>query len=107
MSLVGRLERNIAKLEKSIEKDHGKIDELRTKCESHKIIKAEFNVKRRHIEEKIRAMDSRMRVLQGGIAKEKRHLEEKTEEKRKNKKEAERREKNYFKWSEENERKSN
>jgi chromosome segregation ATPase len=82
MSPVGRLERNIAKLEKSIEKDHEKIDELRTKCESHKITKAEFNVKRIHIEEKIRAMDSRMRVLQGGIAKEKRHLEEKTEEKR-------------------------
>jgi len=36
-------------------------------------------------------MDSRMRVLQGGIAKEKRHLEEKTEEKCNNKKESERR----------------
>ena len=63
------------------------------KCESHKITKAEFNIKRRRIEEKIRAMDSRMRVLQGGIAKEKRHLEEKTEEKRKNKKRSEKKRK--------------
>jgi len=51
MSLVGRLEKNIAKLEKSIEKDHEKIDELSAKCESHKITKAEYNIKKRHIEE--------------------------------------------------------
>lgn len=81
MSLARRLKRNILKLEKNIEKDHDKIDELIAKCESHKITKAEFNVKKRHIEEKIRAKDSRIRVLQGGIAKEKRHLEEKAEEK--------------------------
>jgi len=40
MGLVGRLERNIANLEKSIEKDHEKIDELNAKCESHKVTKA-------------------------------------------------------------------
>ena len=35
-------------------------------------------------------MDSRMRVLQGGIAKEKRHLEEKAEEKHRKKEDKER-----------------
>ena len=79
------------------------------KCENHKIAKAEFNVKKSHIDEKIRAMDSRMRVLQGGVTKEKRHLEEKAEEKRKKeekkaekKGEKKRREKAYFNWSEKN-----
>ncbi len=103
MSFARKLERNILNLEKNIEKDHDKIDELRAKCESHKITKAEFNVKKRHIEEKIRAMDSRMRVLQGGIAKEKRHLEEKAEEKHRKrgekpgkKEEAKRRERKFL-----------
>ena len=106
MSLAGRLERNIVKLKKNIEKDHEKIDEIGAKCESHNITRGKFSVKRKHIEEKIRAMDSRMRVLQGGIAKDKRHLEEKAEEKRMNKEKAKKREENYHKWSEENERKS-
>ena len=50
-----------------------------------------------------------MRVLQGGVTKEKRHLEEKAEEKRKKeekkaekKGEKKRREKAYFNWSEKN-----
>ena len=85
MSFVGRLERNIEKLEKNIEKEQKQIEELHDKLESKKITSAEFTIKKKRIEAKIRAMDSRMRVLQGGIAKEKRRLEEKAEEKRKGK----------------------
>jgi hypothetical protein len=90
MSFVGRLEGNIEKLKKNIEKEYGKIDKLHEKCENHTITKAEFNHKKQHIEDKIRTMDSRMRVLQGGLTKEKRHLEEKAEEKRIKKEEKER-----------------
>ena len=43
--------------------------------------------KKKKIEEIIRALDSRMRVLQGGITKEKRHQEELAEEKKKKKEE--------------------
>ena len=59
-------------LKKNIEKESEKIEKLREKYENHKITKGELNVKKIHIEEKIRVMDSHMRVLQGGMAKMKR-----------------------------------
>ena len=62
MSFVGRLERNIAKLEKNIEKEQKQIEELHDKLESKKITSAEFTIKKKRIEAKTRAMDSRMRV---------------------------------------------
>ena len=80
-----RLERNIAKLEKRIEREELKIEQLREKCENKKITKADFNIKKKQHDAKIHAMNSRIRVLQGGMTKEKRHLEEKAEEKRKKK----------------------
>ena len=89
MGFIERLERNIAKLEKRIEREEHKIQNLREKCEQKKITKADFNIKKRHIDERINAMKSRIRVLQGGMTKEKRHQEEKAEEKRKKKEEKE------------------
>jgi hypothetical protein len=83
MSYINRLERNIHQLEKFIEKEHIKIKELQLKFEQHKTTRTNFNIKKRKINEKIRATDSRIRVLRGMHAKEKRHLEEKEEEKRK------------------------
>jgi len=83
MGLIGRLERNIVKLEKRIEKEQMKIENLHDKCERKKITKAEFNIKEKHIEEKIHAMKSEMGNLHGEIAKAKRQLEEKTKEKKK------------------------
>ena len=83
MGLIGRLERNIAKLEKRIEKEQMKIENLHEKCERKKITKAEFNIKEKHIEEKIHAMKSEMGSLHGEIVKAKRHLEEKTKEEKK------------------------
>jgi len=82
MGFIERLERNIAKLEKSIEKEQLKIEHLHEKCESHKITKGEFSIKKRRHDEKIHSMNSRLRVLQGGITKEKRREEERAEEKK-------------------------
>jgi len=83
MGLVGRLEKNIVKLEKRIEKKQMKIESLHEKCESKRITRAEFNIKKKHIEEKIHVMKSEVGVLHGEIAKAKRRLEEKSKEKRK------------------------
>ncbi len=83
MGLIGRLERNIVKLEKKIEKEQMKIENLHEKCERKKITKAEFNIKEKHIEEKIHAMKSEMGSLHGEIDKANRHLEEKAKENKK------------------------
>ena len=87
MGFVERLERNIAKLEKRIEKEQMKIEQLHQKCEAKKITKADFNIKKQQHETKIHAMGSRMRVLQGGVTKEKKHIEERAKEKEEEKKE--------------------
>ncbi len=87
MGFIERLERNIARLEKRIEKERIKIEHLHEKCESKKITKADFNIKKMQIEAKIHSMNSRIRVLQGGMTKEKKHQEEKAKEKQKEKEE--------------------
>ena len=71
MSFLGRLERNIKKLERNIEKEQKQIEKLYDKLESKKITGGELTIKKKHIEEKIRAMDSRMRVLKGGACQRK------------------------------------
>ena len=75
MSFQKRLKRNIEKKEKTIEKERQKIEMLKEKLDAHKINRAEYNIKKKKIGEKIRFMDSRMRVLQGGLTKEKRQQE--------------------------------
>jgi hypothetical protein len=89
MGFIERLEKNIAKLEKKIEREQLKIAALEERCESKKITKAEFNLKRKTHDEHIHAMSSRIRVLQGGIVREKQHQEEKAEEKEKKQEEKE------------------
>ena len=83
MSLVSRLERNIYGLQRKIEKEYDKIGSIHKKYVNKKMSSAEFNLKKKKIDDKIREMDSRMRVLKGSLAKERRRLEEKSEEKRK------------------------
>jgi hypothetical protein len=85
MSFEKRLEKAIAKKEKEIEKEKQRISLLQVKLDSGKMTRAEFNIKRKRIEEKIKALNSRMRVLQGGLTREKRHQEELAEEKEKKK----------------------
>jgi hypothetical protein len=87
MSFEKRLEKAVEKKEKEIEKEKQRITLLHTKLDSSKITRAEFNIKRKRIEEKIKALNSRMRVLQGGIARERRHQEELAEKKQKEKEE--------------------
>lgn len=89
MGFIERLEKNIARLEKKIEKEQMRIEHLHEKCESKKITKADFNIKKMQIEGKIHAMNSRIRVLQGGMTKEKKHQEEKAKEKQKKKEDKE------------------
>jgi hypothetical protein len=89
MGFIDRLERNIAKLTQKIEKEQTKIAQLEAKCDSKKITKAEFNLKKRHHDEQIHAWSARIRVLQGGIVKENKHIEERAEEKEKKKEEKE------------------
>ncbi|MFH1101190.1 MAG: hypothetical protein V1726_04040 [Methanobacteriota archaeon] len=82
-----RLEKSIHKLEKTVQKEQMKIDHLESRVTSNKITKADFTIKKKQIEERINALNTRVRVLQGGMTKEKRHEEEKAEEKRKKKEE--------------------
>lgn len=89
MGFIDRLEKNIAKLEKKIEKEEMRIAQLEAKCEGKKITKAEFCLKKRHHDERVHAYSARIRVLQGGIVREKQHIEEKAEEKEKKKEEKE------------------
>ena len=77
MGKIRRLERNIEKLEKKIEKEQLKIENLLMKCDNKKITKADYNIKREHIEEKIHVMKSEIGGLHGDVAKTKRRLEEK------------------------------
>jgi len=77
MGKIRRLERNIEKLEEKIVKEQLKIEDLLIKCDSKKITKADYNIKREHIEEKIHVMKSEIGGLHGDVAKTKRRLEEK------------------------------
>ncbi len=83
MGFIERLEKNIATLEKKIEKEELKIASLQAKCDGKKITKAEFVLKKRQHDDHIHAWSSRIRVLQGGIVREKKHQEDKAEEKQK------------------------
>ena len=87
MSFEKRLEKAIEKKGKEIEKEKQRIEILHGKLDSGKMTRAEFNIKRKKMEERIKALSSRMRVLQGGLTREKRHQEEAAEEKEKKKEE--------------------
>ena len=81
MGLIGRLEKSIVKLERKIKKEEMKIENLHEKCERKKISKAEFNIKKKHVEEKIHKMKSEIGGLHGEIVKAKRRIEEKEKKK--------------------------
>ena len=85
MSFLKRLEKKIDVKEKQIEKQRHEIDNIKEKFDSGKITRAKYNIKKNKIEEKIKTLNARMRVLQGGMAREKRHQEEVAEEKKKKK----------------------
>lgn len=81
MSLIRRLEREILGFEKHIEKENMQIDKLYDKMVSKKITGGDFSIKKEKIEDKIRAMKSRIRVLHGELAKIKRHMIEENDSK--------------------------
>jgi len=86
MSFEKRLEKSIAKKEKAIEKEKDRIVTIKEKLDSGKITRAKYNIEKKKVEAKIREMSSRMRVVQGLLAKEKRHQIELEEEKKKKEK---------------------
>ena len=77
MSFIKRLEKNIIKREKAIEKENEKLDILKNKLNSNELTRAEYNIKKGKIENNIRTLDARIRTLKGIITKEKKHIEEK------------------------------
>lgn len=99
MSLYDRLKKKIAKLEKNIEKKQTQIEKLKIECGKNLISDYDLISQKRRIEDKIKAMNVRVRILKGESAKRKRQMEEKIRKKREQKG----REKNYFKSSKKNE----
>ena len=81
--LIKRLEKNIARCEKEIEKTRKKIEELERDYKANKITKAKFNIKKRTYEDRINALNARIRVIRGGIVREKKREEEKKEKEKK------------------------
>jgi len=77
MSFIKRLEKNIAKREKAIEKENEKLDVLKNKLNANELTRAKYNIKRGEIENNIRTLDARIRALKGMITKEKKIIEEK------------------------------
>lgn len=77
MSFIDRLEKNIMKKEKAIEKEKQNLSDLKEKLDSNELTRAKYNLKKSKIENKIRFMNSRMRTLKGMMIKERKHQEEK------------------------------
>jgi response regulator of citrate/malate metabolism len=81
MSRITRFERDMNKLEKNIEKQQETIEALFNQLHHKKISEDVFSGENDNIVDRIRAMISRMQLLQGIIVKENRSLEEKKQEK--------------------------
>ncbi len=77
MSFINRLEKNITKREKTIEKENEKLTDLKNKLNSNELTRATYNIKKGKIENKIRILDARIRTLKGMVIKEKKIIEEK------------------------------
>jgi hypothetical protein len=103
MSRINWLEKEIAKLEKHIDKEKNRAENLNHKQENKRNVVRIFSPKSVKIEDKIKTMDLKIISLQGRIVKEKLKLKIKSEEKEERK----RREKKYLEWSGEYEGKNN
>jgi len=77
MSFINRLEKNITKRGKTIEKENEKLTDLKNKLNSNELTRATYNIKKGKIENKIRTLDARIRTLKGMVIKEKKIMEEK------------------------------
>ncbi len=77
MIFINRLEKNITKRGKTIEKENEKLTDLKNKLNSNELTRATYNIKKGKIENKIRILDARIRTLKGMVIKEKKIMEEK------------------------------
>jgi hypothetical protein len=69
MSLYSRLKKKIAKLEKNIEKKNHQIEKLKIECEKKLIADYDFISQKKRIEEKIKALNNKVRILKSASAK--------------------------------------
>ena len=83
MGFIERVDKNISKLGKRISKEESKIAILNKKFEEKKITKAKLNLEHNKINEKIKALKTRIQTLKGIIVKEKQHQEKKEEDRKK------------------------
>jgi hypothetical protein len=74
MSLIRSLEHQINRLEKKIEKEKDKMNNLELKYEHDELSKIKFQSKKKHNEEMIKLMELRIRILKGELVK-RRHIE--------------------------------
>jgi len=72
MSLIKSMEHKIDRLEKKIEKEKEKMNDFQLKYNHNNISKIEFQSMKKRIEEMIKVMNLRMRILKGEIIKKKR-----------------------------------
>jgi chromosome segregation ATPase len=79
MSTYDRMERKIERLERHIDKHKQKMNELHQKHQNHEISERKYCSKKNHIQSKIRDLDAQVRILKGGLVKQKHHLKDSAE----------------------------
>ena len=94
MILIIRLEKKEVKLEKKINKQIEKIEDLNHKFQNNLISKKKYCAGKKRIEDIIKILNVRLRITRGEMAKRKRLAIEKGNKNEERK----RREKNYFEW---------
>ena len=99
MGLFKRMEKKVPKLERKIEKKQKQIEKLRAEYNECMIADYDFISQKKRIEEKIKAMRIKVRILRDEIARKKRYMDEKARERV----EQMRSEKKYFEWCKKNE----
>lgn len=77
MGLMKRVDREIAKLEKKIQKEHMRLEKLEQQYKDKKITKAKLHMGKKDIEQKIKNYKNRIGTLKGLAVKEKHNIEEK------------------------------
>jgi hypothetical protein len=93
--MYNRLKKKIDKLEKNIEKKQQEIKKLNIDCERKLISDFDMISEKKRIQDKIKTMNIRLRILKGELVKRKRLIEDKLNKKRQRKD----RENKYFEWS--------
>ncbi len=79
MSVSHRLERKIEKLEQKIDKQKQKMNMLQQRHHDHVITDKKFSSQKARFQSRIRNLDAQIRILKGGLVKQKHHLDKSAE----------------------------